>query len=234
MVVTRCQCLHLRSTARTDADDVAPLMCLCPAAQVPQSSWSVNLPHLGLLFVLDRCEALWNFRAPFWCSCLLTANLTFRATPHPLSPLCKAAFIIASAHFLKLHSCCLRRAILSSRPSTEEACLGREHDGRFSLPNVVDLLQLGRQLARLYQPHEFASQLAGYCTLQMWLSMCEEGGQERFCNWCAAFIPFVLRKCIRSIRNFTAIFSLISVVLSRQISVKLKGQLGSSVLRHPV
>lgn len=74
---------------------------------------------------------------------------------------------------------------------TEEACLGREHDGRFTLPNVVDLLQLGRQLARLHQPHEFASQLAGYCTLQLWLSLCEEGGQESFCNWCAAFIPCV-------------------------------------------
>lgn len=52
------------------------------------------------------------------------------------------------------------------------------------MPNVVDFLQLGRQQARLYQPHEFASQLSGYCTLQLWLSLTADGGHDTFAAWC--------------------------------------------------
>ena len=45
------------------------------------------------------------------------------------------------------------------------------------------MLALGRSRSRLYQPHEFAGQLAGYCTLQLWKGMCADGGPAAFIDW---------------------------------------------------
>lgn len=80
--------------------------------QLPQSGWSIDLAHLGVLYVLDK-----------------------------------------------------------------------EHDGRFTLPNVLDLLEFGREQSRLHQPYEFAAQLSGFCTLQMWQAISQQGGVDRFAEW---------------------------------------------------
>jgi hypothetical protein len=59
----------------------------------------------------------------------------------------------------------------------------REHDGRFTLPNVLDMLELGREQSRLHQPYELAAQMSGFCTLQMWQALSREGGVPSFVEW---------------------------------------------------
>lgn len=66
-----------------------------------------------------------------------------------------------------------------------DECPYREHDGRLTLSNVIDMLELGREQSRLHQPYEFAAQLSGFCTLQMWQALSQQGGVDRFAEWCA-------------------------------------------------
>lgn len=47
------------------------------------------------------------------------------------------------------------------------------------------MLELGREQSRLHQPYEFAAQLSGFCTLQMWQALSQQGGVDRFADWCA-------------------------------------------------
>lgn len=61
--------------------------------------------------------------------------------------------------------------------------LDKEHDGRFTLPNVLDMLELGREQSRLHQPYELAAQMSGFCTLQMWQALSREGGVPSFVEW---------------------------------------------------
>lgn len=59
----------------------------------------------------------------------------------------------------------------------------RDNDGRFSMADISDMLELGRLRARAYHAHEFAGQLAGYCTLQLWRAMSASGGRAAFVDW---------------------------------------------------
>ena len=57
------------------------------------------------------------------------------------------------------------------------------HDGRVSLEELENLADLARRRSRCYQPHEFQSQMQGYCTLKLWQAMSREGGKEAFVDW---------------------------------------------------
>ena len=59
----------------------------------------------------------------------------------------------------------------------------RDRDGRFSMADISDMLELGRLRARAYQTHEFGAQLAGYCTLRLWKAMAADGGRADFVDW---------------------------------------------------
>lgn len=59
----------------------------------------------------------------------------------------------------------------------------RDKDGCFSMADISDMLELGRLRARAYQAHEFAAQLSGYCTLQLWRAMSADGGRADFVDW---------------------------------------------------
>ncbi len=51
-----------------------------------------------------------------------------------------------------------------------------------TLENVFALAELGHSRMRCYQPHEFQSQMQGYCTLQIWRALASEG-EESICEW---------------------------------------------------
>eukprot|EP00891_Asterochloris_glomerata_P009664 jgi/Astpho2/9664/Aster-x1595 len=61
--------------------------------------------------------------------------------------------------------------------------LDSNHDGRVSLEELETLADLARKRSRCYQPHEFQSQMQGYCTLKLWQAMSREGGKEAFVDW---------------------------------------------------
>ena len=52
------------------------------------------------------------------------------------------------------------------------------------------MLELGFQRMRLYQPHEFGAQLAGWATLQLHRAMATAQGRDAVVDWCAA-VPFI-------------------------------------------
>ena len=47
------------------------------------------------------------------------------------------------------------------------------------------MLELGFQRMRLYQPHEFGAQLAGWATLQLHRAMATPQGRDAVVDWCA-------------------------------------------------
>ncbi|KAK9823610.1 hypothetical protein WJX72_004211 [[Myrmecia] bisecta] len=61
--------------------------------------------------------------------------------------------------------------------------LDNDHDGRFTLEELLMLVDLARQRSRRYQPHEFQSQMQGFCTLQLWRAMAVTGGKAAFVDW---------------------------------------------------
>ena len=63
-----------------------------------------------------------------------------------------------------------------------------DKDGRFTLEKVCAMLELGFQRMRLYQPHEFGAQLAGWATLQLHRAMASAQGRESVVDWCAAAV----------------------------------------------
>ena len=58
----------------------------------------------------------------------------------------------------------------------------RERKGRVSLDDLHALAELAHSRLRCYQPHEFQTQMQGYCTLQMWRSIAAEG-ELAVCDW---------------------------------------------------
>ena len=60
-----------------------------------------------------------------------------------------------------------------------------DKDGRFTLEKVCAMLEMGFQRTRLYQPHEFGAQLAGWATLQLHRAMVTAQGRESVVDWCA-------------------------------------------------
>ncbi len=50
------------------------------------------------------------------------------------------------------------------------------------------MLELGFQRMRLYQPHEFGAQLAGWATLRLHRAMASAQGRESVVDWCAASV----------------------------------------------
>jgi len=60
-----------------------------------------------------------------------------------------------------------------------------DKDGRFTLEKVCAMLELGFQRMRLYQPHEFGAQLAGWATLRLHRAMASAAGRESVVDWCA-------------------------------------------------
>ena len=54
------------------------------------------------------------------------------------------------------------------------------------------MLELGFQRMRLYQPHEFGAQLAGWATLQLHRAMASAQGRESVVDWCAAAVTRTL------------------------------------------
>jgi hypothetical protein len=59
-------------------------------------------------------------------------------------------------------------------------------DGRFTLNELLEFTDLVRLRSRCYQPYEFQAQMQGYCTLQLWKAICQEGGQQAFVDWCVS------------------------------------------------
>lgn len=57
------------------------------------------------------------------------------------------------------------------------------HDGRFTLEELLEFTDLLRLRSRFYQPYEFQAQMQGYCTLQLWKALSQEGGQKIFLEW---------------------------------------------------
>lgn len=59
----------------------------------------------------------------------------------------------------------------------------RDQDGRFTCEEVMILTELGFQRTRMYQPHEFSSQLSGWCTLQLFRAMGDAAGRDSAVDW---------------------------------------------------
>ncbi|CAL8472062.1 g11604 [Coccomyxa elongata] len=57
------------------------------------------------------------------------------------------------------------------------------HDGRFTLEELLSFVDLARQRSRCYQPYEFQAQMQGFCTLQLWKTTSLGGGSAKFVDW---------------------------------------------------
>ena len=65
------------------------------------------------------------------------------------------------------------------------ACPCSNRDGRFTLAELHQFVDVGRLRSRVYQAFEFPAQMQGYCTIQMWKWAAAEGGSKAFEDWCA-------------------------------------------------
>lgn len=61
--------------------------------------------------------------------------------------------------------------------------LDRNHDGKITLEDLVSLASLCKQRSKHYQAFEYAAQLQGFCSLNLWQAMCSPDGMDRFINW---------------------------------------------------
>lgn len=94
----------------------------------------VDLCHLGVLWVLDRCVVM------------------ARGGWRPDSP---------------------------SPPSAPP----RDHDGRFTLDDLIALAAMCRRRSRCYQSFEYPAQLQGFCSLHLWQAMAAPNGRDAYVNW---------------------------------------------------
>eukprot|EP01025_Chloroclados_australasicus_P012432 TRINITY_DN15725_c0_g1_i1.p2 TRINITY_DN15725_c0_g1~~TRINITY_DN15725_c0_g1_i1.p2 ORF type:complete len:175 (+),score=36.30 TRINITY_DN15725_c0_g1_i1:491-1015(+) len=53
--------------------------------------------------------------------------------------------------------------------------LDAKKDGRFTLEELYKFAIIAGERIRMYQPHEFQSQVQGYCSLVMWKAICTQG-----------------------------------------------------------
>eukprot|EP01024_Parvocaulis_polyphysoides_P033307 TRINITY_DN29669_c0_g1_i1.p1 TRINITY_DN29669_c0_g1~~TRINITY_DN29669_c0_g1_i1.p1 ORF type:complete len:223 (-),score=21.91 TRINITY_DN29669_c0_g1_i1:22-690(-) len=60
--------------------------------------------------------------------------------------------------------------------------LDAKKDGKFTLDELYSFAKLAAERIRMYQPHEFQSQVQGYCSLVMWKAVCVQGN-AMFVEW---------------------------------------------------
>jgi len=61
--------------------------------------------------------------------------------------------------------------------------IDKDQDGRFPMSELFDFAILAASRSRLYKPHEFQSQIHGYCTLHLWNKVSAQKGKEEFEKW---------------------------------------------------
>lgn len=78
--------------------------------------------------------------------------------------------------------------IVPVQDSSKWKCWCSNHDGRFTLDELLSFVDLARQRSRCYQPYEFQAQMQGYCTLQLWKTTSLGGGSEKFVDWWSPYL----------------------------------------------
>ena len=79
------------------------------------------------------------------------------------------------------------------------SCACSNRDGRFTLAEMRQFVDLGRLRSRVYQPYEFPAQMQGYCTIQLWKWAAAEGGAKAFEDWCAHVLASLCNSCKEAI-----------------------------------
>eukprot|EP01023_Acetabularia_acetabulum_P062770 TRINITY_DN778_c1_g1_i1.p2 TRINITY_DN778_c1_g1~~TRINITY_DN778_c1_g1_i1.p2 ORF type:complete len:220 (+),score=50.56 TRINITY_DN778_c1_g1_i1:283-942(+) len=74
--------------------------------------------------------------------------------------------------------------------------LDNKKDGKFTLEELYKFAAIAGERIRLYQPHEFQSQVQGYCSLVMWKAVCVQG-DGMFISW---MCDLVRHSCKTSVR----------------------------------
>ncbi len=59
----------------------------------------------------------------------------------------------------------------------------RDHDGRFTLDDLIALAAMCRRRSRCYQSFEYSAQLQGFCSLHLWQAMAAPNGRDAYVNW---------------------------------------------------
>ena len=59
----------------------------------------------------------------------------------------------------------------------------RNHDGRFSLDELLEFMSLANDRTQKYHAHEFRAQIEAECTLRLFEALSSEGGPAQFTSW---------------------------------------------------